>query len=1835
MKNRILSLFLALTMLLTLLPAAASAGETAELRIHADYREQFGTVFYSTDGTPPAVSEETLLRAYNDCVVSGTGTVTFRIDPTVQYGWDGEKDGFMPADEVGGRVISVWARYRKTNGDEVDEWVVDRGEVRSDDVSFSGNVLTWNVGIADYLELRVTWTYGEYIFHTFGPNEENPVMIDVNGGGRGYRQLQLPDGIDPENYTYEPFGYGIKIRVPASTESLTFAWKESFRMERISADGIGADGGWGELAWPEGTEWTLPITSERDWYHVNFEFADNDFGADGNLAVWYDQWSASIFASLGENAPTADPANYLFDSWDNAFNFISSGEVQTVHLLFDTTQGIDWDAWNEREELIFEPRDECEGIYIRYAGYLPDGNWYDGTIVENGVVVIDGFTFEDNILSFTPVDNSNCELHVCWRERDYLFDLFNGTEEAPVVIDVNWWGSGEVPAPAGVAEEDFLAQDGRMRIRVPWTTESLTFTWDGPLEEIGVEGLGEGNAWAYFPPEGDSYTLMLNQTNEWGDPRDRYNIQFQFPDYNWIGQDSKLFLGYDQWSGSVFLAQGENAPDENEECYAAGNNDGYAFTPGQAIHLLIDPNKGIDWEEWDNGTFQLHDREDSDLVAVEARYIDAEWQLFEGTVFENGEVLKNGWTYEDGVLSMIPANDYDIQLNFWWRQSDRDFFSFNGTEEAPVVVEVYWRDGGPVQLMDDVPAEDMLVQDDRMRIRVPFETERLTFSWEGELRELRVMGLEDAGEDGWSTVAAEGNTYTIELNQRDEWGNPETRYNLEFYFVNYDWLGREGQMAAWYDWGQGSVFVALGDEVPAADADHYQPDSWEYPLNFAPDGEPQPIHILIDTSVCADFDKWEHEGVLELVEKEPTDFVAVIARYVDEHFDWVEEPVFQNGTVLKEGWTYEDGILTFTPANDYNIEIVFCFDEGQMVLESFQRTEERPVMVEVEWYAPGGIDAPAGVDAENYVVWENRMRVRVPFETESLTFTWDESVPICRVGIPGTGLYGTWGRTAIEGTSYTLQLDRMDGDRPSDWYQLIFDDGELPPAGSVAVVTDFGGVEDGGFNQAAWEAADAWCAENEKPCAAYTVYGDDEDAYLTSAAQAVSDGFDTLVLPGFMFAGPAATLAETCPEVKIILLDAGLSDLEMATGDENYVIPDNLYAATYADEQSGYLAGYAAVAMGYRKLAFLGGMEIPSVMKYGYGFVQGANDAAIALGCADEIRLDYVYCDQFFPDDAVEAYVDNWFANGTEVVFACGGGIYASAASAAARAGGKFIGVDIDQGPMVDEEFGAGITITSAMKGLGATVTDQLNKIANGAFAGGTDTLGVVSDDPAGNFVALAPTTQFNETFTEADYRALLGKMASGELTVSDNLADRPAVKILVDYNCYYGHDWGEPTYVWSVDNATVTASRACLNEENHIESETVNTVVRTVEATCTTAGELFYTASFENPVFKEQTKTVAVDPRGHAPAAAVKENEVAPTCTEAGSYDEVVYCSVCSAELSREKKTVDALGHDLVHHEAQAVSCTEKGWAAYDTCTRCDYTTYAEIPASGHSPADAVKENEVAPTCTEAGSYDEVVYCSVCGAELSREKKTVDALGHDLVTDPAKPATCTATGLTEGKHCTRCDYKEEQTVVPMIPHSYKDGVCTVCGAKDPNYKPPVQDNPFKDVKQGEFYYDAVLWAVNAVPQVTSGTSVTTFSPDATCTRAQVVTFLWRAKGCPEPKANNNPFKDVKATDYYYKAVLWAVENDITTGTSATTFSPNAGCTRAQVVTFLWRTEGQPKPTSSANPFKDVTGGYYYDAVLWAVEKNITAGTSATTFSPDNTCTRGQIVTFLYRAVAE
>ena len=235
-------------------------------------------------------------------------------------------------------------------------------------------------------------------------------------------------------------------------------------------------------------------------------------------------------------------------------------------------------------------------------------------------------------------------------------------------------------------------------------------------------------------------------------------------------------------------------------------------------------------------------------------------------------------------------------------------------------------------------------------------------------------------------------------------------------------------------------------------------------------------------------------------------------------------------------------------------------------------------------------------------------------------------------------------------------------------------------------------------------------------------------------------------------------------------------------------------------------------------------------------------------------------------------------------------------------------------------------------------------------------------------------------------------------------------------------------------------------------------------------------------------------------------------------------------------------------------------------------------------------------------------------------------AVDHSFTARITSKPTCTQAGVKTFTCACGYSYTEK---VAALGHDYVNGVCSRCGKKES------AQNPFGDVKEKDYFYAPVMWAVSHEPQITAGTSKTRFSPSEDCTRAQVVTFLWRAAGAPEPKTATNPFQDVREKDYFYKAVLWAVENGITSGTSKTKFSPNESCTRAQVVTFLWRAAAAPEPKTTNNPFNDVKAdAYYYKAVLWAVEQGITQGTSKTKFSPEDTCTRGQIVTFLYRGLA-
>ncbi len=326
----------------------------------------------------------------------------------------------------------------------------------------------------------------------------------------------------------------------------------------------------------------------------------------------------------------------------------------------------------------------------------------------------------------------------------------------------------------------------------------------------------------------------------------------------------------------------------------------------------------------------------------------------------------------------------------------------------------------------------------------------------------------------------------------------------------------------------------------------------------------------------------------------------------------------------------------------------------------------------------------------------------------------------------------------------------------------------------VAMITDYGDITDQSFNQTTYEACKEFCADNGVDFTYFKPASDSDEDRIGMIESAIDEGYNVIVMPGYAFAAAIKATAGEYSDVTFIALDVGAGDL----GDD-YEVPANLYCAVYQEELCGYMAGYAAVKLGYTKLGFLGGMAVPAVVRYGYGFVQGADAAAAEMELTD-VEINYAYGNQFFGDADITAAMDTWYADGTEIVFACGGGIYTSAVDAAVKVDGKVIGVDVDQAGVIaayaageggDPAEFEGLTVTSAMKGLAPTVKTMLASVLDGSFKGGQiETLGLVSEVPAENFVQIAGSTQFGEGFAEADYEALVAALFAGDITVSADI---------------------------------------------------------------------------------------------------------------------------------------------------------------------------------------------------------------------------------------------------------------------------------------------------------------------------------------------------------------------------------------------------------------------------------------------------------------------------------
>ena len=447
----------------------------------------------------------------------------------------------------------------------------------------------------------------------------------------------------------------------------------------------------------------------------------------------------------------------------------------------------------------------------------------------------------------------------------------------------------------------------------------------------------------------------------------------------------------------------------------------------------------------------------------------------------------------------------------------------------------------------------------------------------------------------------------------------------------------------------------------------------------------------------------------------------------------------------------------------------------------------------------------------------------------------------------------------------------------------------------------------------------------------------------------------------------------------------------------------------------------------------------------------------------------------------------------------------------------------------------------------------------------------------------------------------------------------------------------------------TITVTLPKLNKTDYDYSVTK-------AATCSATGKGRYT-------WKTTTYgTFSFDTTIAKTAHSYKEEVTAPTCTEKGFTTHT--CSVCG-DSYKDTETL-ALGHDFVG--GVCTRCGEKDPDIPDASGQCGDNLYwsfnresGELTITGSGDMWNYLYGE---TATPWGSERHNIKSVSLPDGLSKIGRNAFADLDNLrsITIPESVieigimAFYGCTNMTDAtilnRDCIININDQSQYHGGMLIESFCDTFgsdSTICGYKNSTAEKyanrwhhpfraidEAPDKPFRfdDVKESSaFFFDPVYWAYEHDPQITTGTDATHFSPDKTCTRAQVVTFLWRAAGSPEPKNVKTPFTDVQAGAYYEKAVAWAVENGITSGTSKTTFSPNSTCTRGQIVTFLWRFVGSPEVSTAGTQFRDVVSGAYYEkAVVWAVKSGITNGTSRVAFSPEAKCTRAQVVTFLYRS---
>ena len=332
-----------------------------------------------------------------------------------------------------------------------------------------------------------------------------------------------------------------------------------------------------------------------------------------------------------------------------------------------------------------------------------------------------------------------------------------------------------------------------------------------------------------------------------------------------------------------------------------------------------------------------------------------------------------------------------------------------------------------------------------------------------------------------------------------------------------------------------------------------------------------------------------------------------------------------------------------------------------------------------------------------------------------------------------------------------------------------------PSGGSVVLVTDKSNVDDNGYNQAAFEGAMTYAQAAGISYSSYSAAEDTQEEYLRVLESAIANDAELIICAGSHYAQAVGRLQKTCPDVDFLLIDA----VPLNENDKPIPALENTYCLTFREEEAGYLAGYMAVLDGYTSLGFIGGEQLPSVIRYGYGYLQGINDAALLLDNADTIEVNYWYADTFLPDDTIRQVSGDWYESGTQVIFSCGGDICQSVLQSAGQYDGYLIGVDVDQSALSKR------IITSAMKGVRSAVILILDEYyANGCLWPENQTDNVMSCGITEKCIELPLTDdawRFNDASIE-DYNMLYSKIKKGELSVSDETGSPPKLEIAVQY---------------------------------------------------------------------------------------------------------------------------------------------------------------------------------------------------------------------------------------------------------------------------------------------------------------------------------------------------------------------------------------------------------------------------------------------------------------------